>query len=50
MWLKLTTERVLNVDRGRELILCDRHASREILVRLSPEAIADLRRQLDRPT
>ena len=46
-WVTIAAERVLYVDRGREVILCDRQATPEIVVQLSSEALASLRKQIN---
>lgn len=46
MWVTIAADQVLYVDRGRTVVLCDRQLGREIVVRLSAEAIAQLRKQL----
>lgn len=48
-WLPIDVERILYVDRGREVILCDRHDYRgtaTLLMRMSPEGLAKLRAEL----
>jgi len=46
MWVTIKAERVLSVARGRDVILCDRQEGLELVVKLSPRAIEELRRQL----
>lgn len=42
MWLTLRAERVLDVARGRDAILCDRGQPTELVVKLSLEEVASL--------
>ncbi len=48
MWVTIKAERVLRVARGRDVILCthDIGTPPEIVVLLSPEAVAALRKQI----
>lgn len=48
MWITLDVERLLYVDDGVDIILCDRWvpASGKIVVRLSSDAVAALKRDL----
>ena len=46
MWVTIAADQVLCVDRGRDVIACDRQMGHEIIVKLSPAAIAVLRATL----
>ncbi len=46
MWVTISADQVLYVDRGRDVILCDRKLSNEIVVKLSPAALDALLRQV----
>ena len=46
MWVTIRADSVLYVDRGREVILCDRGHARELVVQLSPAALDALRKQI----
>lgn len=47
LWLIIEAERAFYVDRGREVILCDRLPSPSTLVlRISPEQFDKLRRDM----
>ena len=48
MWLTIKADRVLYVDRGQDVILCDRDIPHELVVRLSPEAMVALLRQVEK--
>ena len=48
MWITINAEQVLYVDRGINVILCDRNIPHELVVRLSPEAVAALLAQIKR--
>jgi len=48
-WIKVDAQRVLYVDRGRNVILCTEHTfpnGAEFVLRLSDEAKAALRKEL----
>ena len=49
-WLEIDAERTLTVDRGRDVILCDRGNppnGETLVVLITPDAEEKLRRQLD---
>jgi hypothetical protein len=47
IWLEVRPDRVLVIDQGTDVILCDRNIGNDLLLRLSPEAVKELRAQLD---
>lgn len=52
LWLEIDVERTLTVDRGRNVILCDRSnapSGETLIVLVSPESIDRLRNQIDSP-
>jgi hypothetical protein len=51
-WLQIDVERTLTVDRGRDVILCDRSnapTGETLVVLISPREEENLRRQLAAP-
>ncbi len=50
MWVTIAADQVLYVDRGRDVILCDRGYARELVVQLSAAALDALRKQINRDT
>lgn len=48
IWIPVTAERVLYVDRGRDVLLCDRQSPGELLVQLSSEQAAATRDEITR--
>lgn len=44
-WFHIEVERVLDIDRGVNTILCSRQLGPEIVVRMTDEAIEKLKRQ-----
>ncbi len=46
MWVTIQASSVLYVDRGRDVIVCDRGYARELVVQLSPAALDALRKQI----
>lgn len=49
-WLQIDVERTLTVDRGRDVILCDRSNApngETLIVLVSPDAIDRLREQIE---
>jgi len=46
MWVTIAADQVLYVDRGRDVVACDRGMGRELIIKLSPTAVAQLRAAL----
>lgn len=49
MWIELDVERILYVDRGRDMIVLDRYGSGAgtVILKLDEAAAAKLRRDID---
>ena len=48
MWITIKADQVLYVDRGRDVILCDRNIPRELVLQLSPGTVAAVLEQIKR--